>query len=217
MRIIVLTDYEHPGLEPPTRVCSLCGRLHERVRVRASLGDPGAGDVCLDCAGADPDELRERMRSHAEQLRDEADRLERLALEDVAVERQYRERPKRHGRSTIGGKSRVTGVVSEPFEELTRRAVEMAAGEDLEEPYRRLLGLLEGAQAPDPEGPDDLLEEARLGADYKRLAAAGRAVGLDGAGRSHLYKLAAQVPLTDYHARILLDRLEGGGADTPQP
>lgn len=45
---------------------------------------------------------------------------------------------------------------------------------------------------------------------FKKLALAGRTLGLDGAGRGGFYKAASKVPLSDLHARYLLDRLQAG-------
>jgi hypothetical protein len=97
-----------------------------------------------------------------------------------------------------------------PFEELTRRAVDLAG--ELEEPYRFLFSLLEGCQAPDAQGPAHLVEEATTGACYRRMAKVGRLLDLDGAGRMRLYRLAQGVPLSDLHARHWLRRVDDEGA-----
>ena len=104
-------------------------------------------------------------------------------------------------------RSRIDFETDLPFEVLTARALELAP--TFREPYPAIFRLLAGCP-PLGEWPEHLADEARAGADYKRLALAGRTLGLDGRGRGGFYKAAAEVPLSDLHARYLLDALQAG-------
>jgi hypothetical protein len=67
-------------------------------------------------------------------------------------------------------------------------------------PYGGLLSLLAGCR------PVPHLEHEQLrGASYKRLAAIAHLVGLSKAERSGWYRVAESVPLSDMHARHILD------------
>ncbi len=103
--------------------------------------------------------------------------------------------------------SRIAFETDLPFEVLTARALELAP--TFGEPYPAIFRLLAGCP-PLREWPEDLRAEARAGAGFKRLALAGRILGLDGRGRGGLYRYSKQVPLSDLHARHLLDRLQAG-------
>jgi hypothetical protein len=107
------------------------------------------------------------------------------------------------------GTSRIPFETGVPltFEDLTARALELAP--TFREPYPAIFRMLVGC--PPLRGwPEELRAEARAGAGFKKLALAGRTLGLDGAGRGGFYKAASKVPLSDLHARYLLDRLQAG-------
>jgi hypothetical protein len=81
-------------------------------------------------------------------------------------------------------------------------------GDAVDAPYDRLLRLLEDCEEEDEDSP--LFTQQAQGATYKTLAAIGHAVGMDGAERSHWYKLAESIPLSQRHAGHVLTKLKKG-------
>ena len=104
--------------------------------------------------------------------------------------------------------SRIPFETDLPFEALTARALELAPS--VREPYPAIFRFFFAGCPPLRDWPEHLAGEARAGADYKRLALAGRLLGLDGPGRGGLYWCSKRVPLSDLHARHLLDALRVG-------
>jgi hypothetical protein len=102
------------------------------------------------------------------------------------------------------------------FDELTRRALELA--KSLEEPYGELLNLLlEGCELSGFGCDAAFVEGARIaGAYYARLADVGHALGFDGRARGRLYKVAGQVPLSDLHAVYMVNRARRLAHEAPE-
>lgn len=95
---------------------------------------------------------------------------------------------------------RVSFTAGLDFAVLTRRAVEMADGQPLI--YARLLRML------DDYHPSPLYEsQQERGAIYKQLAAIGHKAGMDKRERVGWYRVAESIPLSEGHARYLLEEL----------
>ncbi len=97
-------------------------------------------------------------------------------------------------------KPRVPYPLGTDFEEVTRTALGMGATGML---YGRLLSLL-----ADCYPLDNLRDEQKRGASYKRLAAIGHAWGMSKAERVRWYRVAEDLPLSDRHAGHILSRLK---------
>jgi hypothetical protein len=107
-------------------------------------------------------------------------------------------------RSTKADSLRVTFDPSRTFDEITAAALAMAA--DLEEPYRALLGLLEGAQqVREDAGP--VYRQQRTGATFKSKAALGHKASMNGTQGSRLYRIAEELCLTQAHVGHLHKKL----------
>ena len=77
----------HNGYHPRWQ-CAACGEAFVIDTVIASLynGDGvSVGEICERCAEASAEELRARLQGYARSLREQAARLERLAMEQVCV------------------------------------------------------------------------------------------------------------------------------------
>jgi hypothetical protein len=118
--------------------------------------------------------------------------------------RHTRRAPPRH--KTTGERIDYTRAydIAYTFDELTARA--LIAAQELEEPYRSVLFMLEGCYevgrvyAP-------LYYQQHLGATYKQLAAIAHRVGMSKEQRVKWYRIAESIPLSQRHAGHIMDRL----------
>jgi hypothetical protein len=125
-------------------------------------------------------------------------------------------RPKKKPKTVKRNRTRIPFDTTLSFDELTDRALEVAA--TLEEPYSELLPLLlEGCELPGFGCDPAFIEKARtVGAYYARLADVGHALGFDGRARGRLYRFAKQVPLSDLHAVHITNRARRLAHDSPK-
>jgi hypothetical protein len=107
-------------------------------------------------------------------------------------------------RSTRADSRRVPFDESRSFDYITARALRKAV--ELEEPFRTLIGLLEGAvEVGEEAGP--LYRMQRQGATFKSLAALGHKANMNGAQRARLYRIAEELSLSQGHAGHLHKKL----------
>jgi hypothetical protein len=143
----------------------------------------------------------------------------RVWEEFVAAQRsrpRTKSRPKKKPKQSKRQMNRIPFDTSLSFEELTNRALEIAA--TLEEPYIELLPLLlEGCELSGFGCDPAFIEEARtVGAYYARLADVGHALRFDGRMRGSLYKFAGRVPLSDLHAVHMINRARRLAQESPE-
>lgn len=164
--------------------------------------DAGGSEELFVFAQALREEVSSKPRLISNPLDDLISRLWREHADRPRPKARPKDRNAPEGRSN----ARVSFETTLSFEELTARAMGIAEG--LGKPYDRIVSLLEGCALPDPEGDPKLLDEARFGAAYWRLADVGYALGLDGRGRAGLYRIARDTPLSGYHALRLLEKVQ---------
>jgi hypothetical protein len=95
--------------------------------------------------------------------------------------------------------------VANSFDDLTRRAVEMA--EDVEEPYAGLLRLLEDCTDVGEEG-GPVYRMQHQGATWKSVAAVAYRAGMGTEERYRWYQLCKAVPMSQRHIGHILSKLE---------
>ena len=107
-------------------------------------------------------------------------------------------------RRTPGPEERVPFTPEATFEELTARALRIA--DLVPEPYAGVFALLEGCG---PAVSAHVKRSEKRGASWRQLCAIAHRSGFTFEQRQEWYRVAAGVPLSDAHARHVLEHLSG--------
>jgi hypothetical protein len=107
-------------------------------------------------------------------------------------------------RSTRADSPRLDFDEAASFSFLTDRALRLA--EQVDEPYRSLLRLLDDCEEVGEEG-GSVSRMQHVGATFKSLAALGHKAGMDGKTRSGWYEVAQAIPLSQRHCGYIHKRL----------